>query len=56
MAGYGGAGDGCGCLAHPMQINLLLQGVELELTVGKEEEYVRDRKGEGGTGQAARSW
>lgn len=43
LARDGGAGDGRGRLTHPTQVNLLLPGVEMELTVGKEEEYVGDR-------------
>lgn len=41
VTGYGGSGDGGGCLTHTMQVTLLLQEVEMELG------WERYRKGEG---------
>lgn len=43
MTGYGGSGDGGGCLTHTMQVPLLLQEVEMELGVGK----VQEGRGDG---------
>lgn len=55
MSRCGGAGDGGRCLTYTEQVNLLLQGVEMEVTVGKAEECVGDRgRARGGTGQAMR--
>lgn len=50
------AGNGGRCLIHTMQVTLLLQGVEMELTVGKTGECVGDKgRVRGGTGQATRN-